>query len=124
MQFGRSVERSYIRRIFMEIKPQFYIDGKWVDPVVANSFNVINAATEEVSGQISLGSSADVDVAVAAARRAFLTYSKTSVHERLKLLKKIIEGFNQRRDELAHAMTLEMSTPITFSKQSQTNMAL
>jgi acyl-CoA reductase-like NAD-dependent aldehyde dehydrogenase len=51
---------------------QFYIDGKWVDPVSPNLLDVVNPATEEVAGQISLGSSEDVDLAVAAARRAYV----------------------------------------------------
>ena len=40
---------------------KFYINGEWVDPVIANVFDVINPATEEVFAQISLGSGADVD---------------------------------------------------------------
>jgi aldehyde dehydrogenase (NAD+) len=52
---------------------KFYIDGKWVDPVTPKSLAVINPANEEVCGHISAGSAADVDKAVAAARRAFET---------------------------------------------------
>ena len=52
---------------------QFYINGEWVDPVSPNSFDVINPATEEVCGHISMGSEADVDKAVAAAKAAFQT---------------------------------------------------
>ena len=57
---------------------KFYIDGRWVDPVRPNTFDVENPATEQVSGRISLGSAADVDVAVNAARRAFASWSQTS----------------------------------------------
>ena len=53
---------------------QFYIDGQWVDPIEPKTLDVINPATEEVAGRISIGSAADVDVAVAAARRAFETF--------------------------------------------------
>src|SRR5262249_34061878 len=84
---------------------KFYIDGAWVDPQTPHLFDVINPATEEVAGQISLGSSADVDRAVAAARRAFTTYSQTSRDERLALLQRIIDGFEARNGELARAMT-------------------
>jgi aldehyde dehydrogenase (NAD+) len=56
---------------------KFYIDGEWVAPVVPKPYDVINPATEEVAGQISLGSAADVERAVAAARRAFPSYSMT-----------------------------------------------
>ena len=46
-------------------KLQFYIDGQWVDPVEPRTLDVVNPATEEVYGRISLGSAADVDNAVA-----------------------------------------------------------
>ena len=47
----------------MLVKLQFYIDGKWVDPIEPRTLDVINPASEEVYGRISLGSAADVDVA-------------------------------------------------------------
>src|ERR1700748_2102855 len=77
---------------------QFYIDGKWVAPVVAKELAVVNPATEEKIGVISLGAAADVDKAVAAANRAFETFSETLVEERLALLKKIIEIYQARMD--------------------------
>ena len=60
----------------------FYIDGKWVAPAKPRAHDVINPANEEPVGRISLGSAADVDKAVAAARKAFETWSQTSVDER------------------------------------------
>ena len=54
---------------------KFYIDGQWVDPIEPKTMDVINPATEEVAGRISIGSAADVDIAVAAAKRAFESYS-------------------------------------------------
>ncbi len=103
---------------------KFYIDGAWVEPLTPHLFEVINPATEDVAGQISLGSSADVDRAVAAARRAFTTYSQSSRDERLALLQRIIDGFEARNGELARAMTAEMGSPITFSNEVQTVNAL
>jgi aldehyde dehydrogenase (NAD+) len=103
---------------------KFYIDGAWVSPVTPHLFDVVNPATEEVAGQISLGSSADVDRAVAAARRAFASCSQTSRDERLALLQRIIDGFEARNGELARAMTAEMGSPITFSNEVQTVNAL
>jgi aldehyde dehydrogenase (NAD+) len=61
----------------MHKRLQFYIDGKWVDPVMPKTLDVINPATEEPIGQVSLGSKADVDKAVKAARKAFETFSQT-----------------------------------------------
>ena len=57
---------------------KFYIDGKWVEPSTSRTLDVINPATEEVAGKIALGAQADVDKAVAAAKKAFKTWSKTT----------------------------------------------
>src|SRR5215831_10458273 len=108
----------------MSNNTKFYIDGQWVEPVTPHPFDVVNPATEEVAGQISLGSVADVDRAVAAARRAFPAFSQTSREARLELLQRIIKGYKARSKELARAMTLEMGSPITFSREVQVVNAL
>jgi aldehyde dehydrogenase (NAD+) len=93
---------------------QFYIDGQWVDPLVAKTAEVINPATEEVSGTISLGSAADVDRAVAAARRAFASWSQSTVAERLDLLRAIQAEYAVRQQELGEAVTEEMGAPLSL----------
>jgi aldehyde dehydrogenase (NAD+) len=98
---------------------KFYIDGAWVDPVVENPFAVINPATEEVCGHISLGSAADVDKAVAAAKRAAPEFAKTSRAERVALLEKILEVFATRHDEIATAIMEEMGAPWKLAKYAQ-----
>ena len=75
---------------------QFYIDGAWVDPAVKKSTAVVNPATEEAMYEVALGSKADVDKAVAAAKRAFATFSQTSREERVALLSKVIEIYKAR----------------------------
>jgi aldehyde dehydrogenase (NAD+) len=105
-------------------KLNFYIDGAWVDPATPSTLGVVNPATEEIFAQISLGSKADVDRAAKAARRAFATYSVTSVEQRLSWLQKIIEGFRARLPDLARMMTLEMGAPITFATERQATVAL
>ncbi len=90
---------------------QFYIDGKWVDPTEAHDFAVINPATEQPIATISLGGSADVDRAVAAAKRAFESYSETTPDERLKLLRRIIEVYQSKIDEMADTISQEMGAP-------------
>ena len=90
----------------------------------AVDLGIVNPATEETFAQISLGSRSDVDRAAKAARRAFATYSVTSVEHRLSWLQKIIEGFRARLPELARMMTLEMGAPITFATQRQATVAL
>ena len=100
-------------------KRQFYIDGKWVNPAKANDMDVINPATEEACAVISLGGQADTDAAVAAARRAFKTWSVSSREERLKVMRAISEEYNRRVDDMAAAISLEMGAPIDMSSVQQ-----
>src|ERR1700739_3666436 len=96
-------------RFSMVNRMQFYIDGAWVDPVVKGKTTpVINPATEEPMYDIALGSKADVDKAVAAAKRAFETYSQTSREERVALLTKVIEIYKGRMKEIGAAVSDEM----------------
>jgi len=100
-------------------KLQFYIDGQWVDPVEPRTLDVINPATEEVYGCISIGSALDVDKAVAAATRAFETFSTTSREERMALLQKMLDVFIRRADEVAEAIMDEMGAPWGLAKHAQ-----
>jgi aldehyde dehydrogenase (NAD+) len=103
---------------------QFYIDGAWVDPVEPKEFKVINPATETVAGTISMGGPKDVDLAVAAARRAFDSYSRTTPAERLALLERVLAAYKARYEEIAHAISTEMGAPITLAKGSQTRIGV
>ena len=98
---------------------QFYIGGKWVNPIAPHDFAVINPATEGPIATISLGSAADVDRAVAAAKRAFASYSETSVEGRVALLQRIIEGYQARAEEMAETISLEMGCPLGLSRSAQ-----
>ena len=100
-------------------KLQFYIDGQWVDPVDARTLDVVNPATEEVYGRISLGSAADVDTAVAAAARAFESYSQTTREERIDLLKAVLDEFGKRHEDVAEAIMDEMGAPWALAKGAQ-----
>jgi aldehyde dehydrogenase (NAD+) len=90
---------------------KFYIDGKWVDPAVLTTVNVVNPATEQVSGKIAQGSAVDVDRAVKAARKAFAGWSRTSREERLTVLHRILEEYQRRAGDVAAAITEEMGAP-------------
>ena len=98
----------------------FYINGAWVNPSVQKSFDVINPATEEPYTRISLGSSADVDRAVLAARAAFPDFAKTNKATRLALLKRILAVYNDRADEIAQALSDEMGAPLAWARDAQT----
>ncbi len=103
---------------------QFYIDGKWVDPITPNPIDVIDPATEEAYAQISLGSKADVDLAVAAARRAFTTFSQTTKAERLDLLKRILTAYKARYADVAAAISQEMGAPMGLAMSAQAGIGV
>jgi aldehyde dehydrogenase (NAD+) len=105
---------------------KFYIDGQWVDPVNGGQpWEVINPATEEVAGTIRLGDSADVERAVAAAHRAFGSYSRTSIKERTDLIGAIAGVYAQRLDDLAGAISEEMGAPLhTIARPMQAPIGL
>jgi len=98
---------------------KFYIDGNWVDPVAPNAVDVINPATEEPCGRISLGSPADVDLAVAAAKRAEAGYAATTREQRIELLENILAEFLKRYDDIAEAIMDEMGAPWGLAKGAQ-----
>jgi aldehyde dehydrogenase (NAD+) len=98
---------------------KFYINGAWVDPVKPATLDVINPATEEAFTKISIGSAADVDRAVAAARAAFPSFSQTSRDERLRLLRRILEIYKERIDDIARAVSDEMGAPMAMARNSQ-----
>ena len=103
---------------------QFYIDGAWVDPVVKKSTPVVNPATEEAMYEVALGSKADVDKAVAAAKRAFETFSQTSREERVALLAKIIEVYKTRMKDIGAAVSDEMGAPLPMAERLQAGAGL
>ncbi|MCW0180367.1 MAG: aldehyde dehydrogenase family protein [Zavarzinia sp.] len=98
---------------------KFYIDGAFVDPLVPATLDVINPATEEAYTKISVGTAADVDRAVAAARAAFPGFAKTPKAERLAMLKRILEIYNERYEDIAQAVTQEMGAPLSFARGAQ-----
>ncbi|MDO9417815.1 aldehyde dehydrogenase family protein [Pararhizobium sp.] len=97
----------------------FFIDGRWVSPAVAKALDVIDPSTEEAYTQISLGSEADVNTAVAAAKSAFESFSVTPKDERLALLRRILEAYNARFEDIAQAVSQEMGAPLSFAREAQ-----
>ena len=100
-------------------KTNFYINGQWVAPEKSNDFAVIDPSTEEQCAVISLGNQEDTDAAVQTARNAFDAWSHTSKTDRVALLKRLLEIYNDRAEEMAQAMSLEMGAPINLSRSSQ-----
>jgi aldehyde dehydrogenase (NAD+) len=98
---------------------QFYINGQWVDPIEPRDLSVENPSTEKLVATISLGTAADIDVAVAAAKAAFPVYSQVSVEERIALMEKLLQIYKDRYDEMAMAISVEMGAPISFATAAQ-----
>ncbi len=101
---------------------KFYINGEWVTPSEPKPCDVVNPATEEVIGQIMLGNEKDVDKAVAAAKAAFVSYSQTTVAERIELLKAIEAAYKERYKEIVETISAEMGAPIWLCKAAQAAM--
>jgi len=108
----------------MENCLKFYIDGAWVDPVDPKPFDVINPATEQVIGQIMMGNAEDANRAVAAAKKAFPSFSRTTVQERLELIDAIMGVYTKRKDEVAQTISAEMGAPMWLSTAAQAAMGI
>lgn len=98
---------------------QFYINGEWVHATDAHDSPVINPATEETVAVISLGTRRDVDKAVAAANRAFESYSQTTVKQRIELLRRVIDVYESKAKLMAQTISEEMGAPITLARTAQ-----
>jgi aldehyde dehydrogenase (NAD+) len=103
----------------MQHERQFYIDGQWVDPVALDLLDVVDPSTEEAFTRIAVGGPADVDRAVAAARTALPSYSRSTRKERLQLLSEILALYNKRREEIGDAISREMGAPLHFARDIQ-----
>jgi aldehyde dehydrogenase (NAD+) len=106
----------------IQVKDKLYIDGEWVDPAGSETIDVVNASTEEVMGRIPQGTQEDVDRAVAAARRAFETWSQTDLAERQNMLRAIAGALAARSEEIAETISQELGMPIGLSKAIQAGL--
>lgn len=97
----------------------FLINGAWVGAHGSRRRIVVDPATEQAIAEVAMASAADVDAAVAAARRAFETWSGTSPRERIELLDRVIDRYDAAAEDLATAMTAEMGSPLAFSRTAQ-----
>ncbi len=100
----------------MHTREHLYIDGSWVDSTGEGSIEVINPANEEIIGSVPVGSAADVEAAVAAAKAAFPEWSKTSVEDRVDYLNKLSLAIKERTEELTELITSEVGTPINYCR--------
>jgi len=103
---------------------QFFINGEWLAMAGRPELQVINPATEQVCATLCLGTAADVDLAVRAARTAFPAWSQSGAIQRLEILDRIIAGIMERTEELAQAVSTEMGAPISFARTAHVGTGL
>ncbi len=108
----------------MNVYLQHYIDGRWIDSEGGRRHRVINPATEAPASEVMLGSEADVDKAVAAARRAFESFSQTTKSERAALLGRILEEYKKRMSDIARAISEEMGAPMSLAQTAQSGTGI
>jgi len=98
---------------------KFYIDGQWVDPISTARIGVENPATEEIVCEVAMGNEKDADRAILAARAAFDGWTYTPVKDRIALVKRILDIYNDRYEDFAQVMSTEMGAPITWARNAQ-----
>jgi len=103
----------------MDSYEQNFIDGKWVDSDGGTPHQVINPATEEPGTKVVLGTVKDVDAAVAAAKKAFKSFSQTSREERMALLGRIVEEYQKRLPDISKSLAAEMGAPVSLGDAAQ-----
>ena len=106
----------------MKTLNEFYIDGEWTARPDAPLLDIVNPASEEAVGRVAMGSSADVDAAVAAARAAFPSFAATSRADRLTLLGDITQGYLKRRDDFVEAVITELGAPMSLANGPQADI--
>ena len=97
----------------------FYIGGRWVAPVEPRALDVIDPASGRINGRINVGSAADVDAAVKAARAAFPGWAASSREVRLAALGRIADEFERRLDDMGAAIREEMGAPQWLARDTQ-----
>ncbi|MCA1510389.1 aldehyde dehydrogenase family protein [Bradyrhizobium sp. NBAIM01] len=108
----------------MANRKQFYIDGAWVDPAVMKTTRIVTPATAEETYEIVLGSKADVDKAVTAARRAFDSFSRTTREQRINILQNILQIYKGRAKEIGDSISDEIGAPLAMAEQKQAGSAI
>lgn len=102
----------------MKLINEIYINGEFVKPNGTETFDLINPTTQQLLGKVTLGDATDTQRAIAAAKEAFKTFSKTSKAERVAYLEKMYSAVMKRRQELIDVMVLEYGGSLQFSTQA------
>ncbi|MPR05467.1 aldehyde dehydrogenase family protein [Microvirga tunisiensis] len=98
---------------------KLFIDGAWVEPSSSGHRTMVDPSTEEAFATVANGGDAeDVNKAVAAARSAFETYSKTPIIERVELIDSIISVYEARVGDFADIVAQEVGAPLSVKAQA------
>lgn len=109
----------------MKMLNHFYINGQWVEPSAGSTLvDIVDPATEAPAGKLAMGTAADVDAAVAAARAAFPAWSESSREARIALLERVMECYRARLGDIAEAVRAEIGAPITLCRNVQAPIGL
>lgn len=110
---------------FLSAPKKLLIDGHWVDSCSGKTFDVYDPATDQVIAQVAEGESADVDLAVSAAREAFDKgpWPKMTASDRSRLIWKIGELIEEHAVELAQLETLDNGKPFSIAKAADVALA-
>ncbi|MCD4850614.1 aldehyde dehydrogenase family protein [Arthrobacter sp. AK01] len=101
----------------MKQYPHLYIGGRWVEPADPHYVELIDPTREEAFARVALGSAADAELAVSAARGAFERFSATSVEERIRLIDRVIDVYESHADEFAELIAREVGIPVSNRAQ-------
>jgi succinate-semialdehyde dehydrogenase / glutarate-semialdehyde dehydrogenase len=95
---------------------QLLIDGQWCDAASGKTIDVLNPATGQPIGKVAHAGIADLERAVAAARRGFETWRKTPANERAAIMRKAAALVRERVDAIARTMTQEQGKPLAEAR--------
>ena len=107
-----------------QVRDRIFIGGEWVQPSGGETIEVVNPATEEAIGSVPACAPADAEAAVAAAREAFDSWSRTPREERAGYVKAIAAGLEQRHEEIAATISSELGMPLKLSKIIQVGLPI
>ncbi|WP_026705337.1 aldehyde dehydrogenase family protein [Flavobacterium soli] len=99
----------------MKTIDKIYINGAFVTPKGTDLFNLISPTTNEKLGEVRLGNEEDTQNAIAAAKKAFVSFSKTTITERIGYLKSMQNAVRDRKEDLINVMVEEYGGTLQFA---------
>ncbi|BAH51415.1 aldehyde dehydrogenase family protein [Rhodococcus opacus] len=106
------------------MKCDLYVDGTWTASASAERIDVVDPTTEERIGDVPAGSSEDVDLAVAAARRALPSWSQTEPNVRAEFVSRLADELERRQDQITDIVVAEVGTPRRVARWAQVGLGI